>query len=174
MTRAASEISTPWWTSYRGLRPRRIEMVDGTEGSSMGTGWKRRSRAASFSMCLRYSSTTDRFQRQNGDRMMVLTGCGANKLQPTRKSWLDHVSCIHATFRFTQVQKSIWEVVSRTRCEQEKDHIRSSSMNTITVPSSASISFNSVLNFDSNWPRIPVPATIDARSRDKTRLLNSD
>ena len=31
-------------------------MVFSTEGSSTSTGWKRRSRAASFSMCLRYSS----------------------------------------------------------------------------------------------------------------------
>jgi hypothetical protein len=33
-----------------------MEMVSSTDGSSTSTGWKRRSRAASFSMCLRYSS----------------------------------------------------------------------------------------------------------------------
>ena len=32
-------------------------MVSSTVGSSTSTGWKRRSRAASFSMCLRYSSS---------------------------------------------------------------------------------------------------------------------
>ena len=32
-------------------------MASSTEGSSTSTGWKRRSRAASFSMCLRYSSS---------------------------------------------------------------------------------------------------------------------
>ncbi len=32
-------------------------MVSATEGSPTNTGWKRRSSAASFSMCLRYSST---------------------------------------------------------------------------------------------------------------------
>ena len=32
-------------------------MVSSTVGSPTSTGWKRRSRAASFSMCLRYSSS---------------------------------------------------------------------------------------------------------------------
>jgi hypothetical protein len=32
-------------------------MVSSTDGSPTNTGWKRRSRAASFSMCLRYSSS---------------------------------------------------------------------------------------------------------------------
>ena len=32
-------------------------MVSSTVGSGTCTGWKRRSRAASFSMCLRYSSS---------------------------------------------------------------------------------------------------------------------
>ena len=34
-----------------------MEMVSSTVGSEMKTGWKRRARAASFSMCLRYSSS---------------------------------------------------------------------------------------------------------------------
>ena len=38
------------------LRPRRIAIVSSTVGSPTSTGWKRRSSAASFSMCLRYSS----------------------------------------------------------------------------------------------------------------------
>ena len=33
-----------------------MAMVSSTDGSSVSTGWKRRSRAASFSMCWRYSS----------------------------------------------------------------------------------------------------------------------
>src|SRR5918997_764891 len=41
----------------RSVRPRSISMVSSTEGSLTSTGWKRRSRAASFSMFLRYSST---------------------------------------------------------------------------------------------------------------------
>ena len=49
-------MRTPWCTSYRSLSPRRMEMVSATEGWSTITGWKRRSSAASFSMCLRYSS----------------------------------------------------------------------------------------------------------------------
>lgn len=56
VTKAPSDISTPWWTSYRGLRPRRIEMVDSTVGSSIETGWKRRSSAASLPIVFRYSS----------------------------------------------------------------------------------------------------------------------
>src|SRR5437868_3918614 len=50
-------MRTPWWSSYFSLRPRRIEMVSGTVGSPTNTGWKRRSSAASFSTCLRYSSS---------------------------------------------------------------------------------------------------------------------
>ena len=34
-----------------------MEMVSSTDGWSTSTGWKRRSSAASFSMCLRYSSS---------------------------------------------------------------------------------------------------------------------
>src|SRR5436309_4962348 len=48
-TSAASLIRTPWWTSYRSLRPRRIETVSSTLGSATYTGWKRRSSAGSFS-----------------------------------------------------------------------------------------------------------------------------
>ena len=37
--------------------PRRIEIVSSTDGSLTKTGWKRRASAASFSICLRYSSS---------------------------------------------------------------------------------------------------------------------
>ena len=56
-TSAESVMRTPWWTSYRSRRPRRIEIVSSTVGWSTKTCWKRRSSAASFSMCLRYSSS---------------------------------------------------------------------------------------------------------------------
>ena len=52
---APSVIRTPWCVSYRSLRPRKIEIVSSTLGASTMIGWKRRSSAASFSMCLRYS-----------------------------------------------------------------------------------------------------------------------
>ena len=55
-TSALSVILTPWKTSYLSFRPRRMEMVSSTVGSSTITGWKRRSRAASFSIYCRYSS----------------------------------------------------------------------------------------------------------------------
>src|SRR5579864_8789653 len=54
---APSVMRTPWWTSYFSLMPRRIEIVSSTVGSLTKTGWKRRASAASFSMCLRYSSS---------------------------------------------------------------------------------------------------------------------
>ncbi|MNY08514.1 hypothetical protein D3C86_1413730 [compost metagenome] len=54
---ALSLMRTPWWTSYFSLRPRRIDTVSSTVGSATKTGWKRRARAASFSTCLRYSSS---------------------------------------------------------------------------------------------------------------------
>jgi len=49
-------MRTPWWTSYFSFSPRRMAMVSSTLGSSTGTSWNLRSRAASFSMYLRYSS----------------------------------------------------------------------------------------------------------------------
>ena len=49
-------MRTPWCTSYFSLMPRRMAMVSSSLGSCTSTGWKRRSRAASFSMYLRYSS----------------------------------------------------------------------------------------------------------------------
>ena len=52
---ASSVICTRWCLSYSGLMPWRISMVSCRLGSSTNTGWKRRSRAASFSMYLRYS-----------------------------------------------------------------------------------------------------------------------
>ena len=57
LTNAPSEILTPWNTSYLSLIPRRMEIVSSTVGSSICTGWKRRSRAASFSMYCLYSSS---------------------------------------------------------------------------------------------------------------------
>ena len=50
-------MRTPWCSSYFSFRPRRIEIVSSTVGSATNTGWKRRASAASFSMCLRYSSS---------------------------------------------------------------------------------------------------------------------
>ena len=57
VTSAESLILTLWWISYRSLRPRRIAIVSSTDGSPTKTGWNRRSRAGSFSMCSRNSSS---------------------------------------------------------------------------------------------------------------------
>ena len=53
---AASVILTLWWASYLSRSPSRMATVSSTVGSPTRMGWKRRSRAASFSMCWRYSS----------------------------------------------------------------------------------------------------------------------
>ncbi len=55
-TSAESVMRTPWCTSYRSRSPRRMLMVSSTLGWSTTIGWNRRSSAASFSMCFRYSS----------------------------------------------------------------------------------------------------------------------
>src|SRR5699024_1069274 len=54
--RASSVIDTRWCVSYRSRSPRKISTVSSIDGSSTWIGWKRRSSAASLSMCLRYSS----------------------------------------------------------------------------------------------------------------------
>src|SRR3954468_683605 len=56
-TRAASVMLIRWCASYRSRSPLRISMVCCSVGSPTWMGWKRRSRAASFSRCLRYSSS---------------------------------------------------------------------------------------------------------------------
>src|ERR1700712_4325908 len=56
-TSAASVILTPWCASYFSCRPRRIPTGSPTLGSPTKTCWKRRSRAGSFSMRSRYSSS---------------------------------------------------------------------------------------------------------------------
>mmetsp|Transcript_87426 Transcript_87426/g.189377 ORF Transcript_87426/g.189377 Transcript_87426/m.189377 type:complete len:374 (-) Transcript_87426:640-1761(-) len=53
---AWSEYLSLWCCSYLRARPLRISMVCSSEGSGTLIGWKRRSRALSFSMYLRYSS----------------------------------------------------------------------------------------------------------------------
>ena len=49
-------MRTPWCTSYFSCKPRKMAMVSSTFGSGQYTCWKRRSRALSFSIYLRYSS----------------------------------------------------------------------------------------------------------------------
>ena len=53
--KALSRILTPWWTSYFSFKPRKILIVSSTEGSSTITGWKRLSKAGSFSIYFLYS-----------------------------------------------------------------------------------------------------------------------
>src|SRR5205807_303996 len=54
-TMASSVIVTLWCASKVSRSPRRMVMVCSTVGSLTSTGWNRRSRAASFSMCFWYS-----------------------------------------------------------------------------------------------------------------------
>mmetsp|Transcript_26514 Transcript_26514/g.45674 ORF Transcript_26514/g.45674 Transcript_26514/m.45674 type:complete len:260 (-) Transcript_26514:1162-1941(-) len=55
-SRASSEILSLWCCSYLSRRPYRICRLSSSVGSPTVTGWNRRSRALSFSMCFRYSS----------------------------------------------------------------------------------------------------------------------
>ena len=52
---ASSVMVRPWKSSYRFFSPSSISTVSSTSGSSTETGWNRRSRAASFSICCLYS-----------------------------------------------------------------------------------------------------------------------
>src|SRR5690348_10818943 len=76
-------MRTPWWTSKRSRRPRRIEIVSSTVGSSTTTGWKRRSSAASFSM------SAVLVQRGRADAVKLAAG----------KHRLEHVAGVHRTLR---------------------------------------------------------------------------
>ena len=55
-SRASSVMRSRWWASYRSRTPRRMARAVSRSGSFTVTGWKRRSRAASFSIYRRYSS----------------------------------------------------------------------------------------------------------------------
>ena len=54
---ASSVMTTVWCASYLSLSPLKIVIASSILGSSTMTGVKRRSRALSFSINLRYSST---------------------------------------------------------------------------------------------------------------------
>ena len=53
---ASSKISTLWWSSYLWRNPFKISIELSVSGSSTLIGWKRRSKAASFSKYFLYSS----------------------------------------------------------------------------------------------------------------------
>ncbi len=54
---ALSVIFTEWWASYLSLMPFSISMDSSSVGSPTVMGWNLLSRAASFSICFRYSSS---------------------------------------------------------------------------------------------------------------------
>jgi hypothetical protein len=56
-TSAPSVMDTRWCASYLSRSPLRISIVCEIVGSATWIGWNRRSRAASFSRYLRYSSS---------------------------------------------------------------------------------------------------------------------
>jgi hypothetical protein len=86
VTRAVSEISTPWWTSYLGFNPRRIEMVP-----SMVTGWNRLSSAASFPIVLRYSSAV-RVECRSRRRIRIWRTSRGSTMNARRKNRSDRKS----------------------------------------------------------------------------------
>jgi hypothetical protein len=83
-----------------------MDMVDSTVGSSIVTGWNRRSKAASLPMVLRYSSAEgeENEKKYKYRRLKGPTSCGTNKLQTTRKCGFDHLSSINTAFSLSEVE----------------------------------------------------------------------
>src|SRR5207249_3646969 len=79
-TMASSVIVTLWCASKVSRSPRRMVMVCSTVGSLTRTGWNRRSRAASFSMCFWYSLSVVAPIRFNSPRASI----GLNELAMSR------------------------------------------------------------------------------------------
>jgi hypothetical protein len=86
-----------------------MEMVDSTVGSSIVTGWNRRSRAASFSMVLRYSSA-ERFIGEQGVKtyIILLTCSCTDKLQASGQSRFNHLTSINTPFGLAKVEERVW------------------------------------------------------------------
>ena len=93
-------------------------MVDSTVGSSIETGWKRRSRAASLAIVFRYSSAVDASQQREGGKCgaeenELTCGC-SNELKAASQSWLDHLACVDTTFGFSKLEQGILTTVRET------------------------------------------------------------
>lgn len=109
VTSALSDMPTPWCTSYLGLRPLKIEIVASTEGSSIVTGWNRRSSAASLPIVLRNSSA--RAVESVWYQCTFLGGrtCGgSDELQAAREGGLDHLSGIDTALRLPQIEQRVF------------------------------------------------------------------
>src|SRR5680860_1031651 len=142
-TRAASEMVTRWCASYFSWRPRRIATVSSTDGSPTKICWNRRSRAGSFSIRSRYSSSVVAPIIRSSPRASI----GLSMLPAS-------------------IAESPPAPAPTTVCN--------SSMNVITWPSESLISWSTAFNRSSNSPRYFAPATIAARSRERTRRPFSD
>ena len=104
----------------------------------MKTGWKRRSRAASFSMCLRYSS-----------EVVAPMACSS----PRARAGLSMLPASMAP-----------------SAAPAPTMVCSSSMKRMISPSAAVTSFRTPFSRSSNSPRNLAPATMEARSRERSFL----
>ena len=106
----SSRIRTPWYDSKRSFKPRKILIVSSTLGSCTLTLWKRLSKAASFSMYLRYSLNVVAPIQCNSPRANI----GFNKLAasmlpsvlpaPTRL-WISSINRMICPFDFLTSSK---------------------------------------------------------------------
>ncbi len=126
------------------LRPRRIAMVSSTLGSSIMTGWKRRSSALSFSMCLRYSSKAS-----------------------SRRCSADRHGRARASGEVRGVVPTLGEAPAPTS-------VCSSSMKRMIEPAAPEISLRTAFRRSSNSPRYFAPAIRAPRSNEQIFLSRSD
>lgn len=79
-------------------------MVLSTVGSSIVTGWNRRSNAGSFAIVFRYSSARKEMLVIHETKIMhILTGSGSDELKSSCQSWFDHLACIYTSFRLAEI-----------------------------------------------------------------------
>mmetsp|Transcript_25361 Transcript_25361/g.70541 ORF Transcript_25361/g.70541 Transcript_25361/m.70541 type:complete len:380 (+) Transcript_25361:1544-2683(+) len=140
---ASCVTRTPWCSSYAGRRPSRISIVSATDGSSQTTRWKRRSRAASFSMKRVYSSV-----------VVAPMTCSS----PRAKAGFNMFAASMEESGPAVPAPTIW-------CNSSMNKQMSSSL----LLTSSITDFTR----SSNSPRYLVPATRDPKSNEKTRFPRS-
>ncbi len=85
-----------------------MERVEVGVGSAIGMGWKRRSRARSLDIVLRYSSASVcvvwwvRSWRGTGGGKH--TCCGADETKTSREGWFDHLSTVDTSLRLPKLK----------------------------------------------------------------------
>lgn len=159
-----------------------MDIVDSTVGSSICTGWNRRSRAGSLDIVFLYSSANGKcpsLERREGSSETIRHTCGgADKVQrSSSEGRLDHLTGVDGAFCLAEVEEHICSSNGQYLAEYDVSldiGIRSSSIKQMTSSEASSMSRSNALNLDSNCPLIPDPATRLAKSRERTRLLWRD